>query len=52
MSTIKKVCQVNTVAAFNFFSQGWFFSVGYFAFTWTTEYGANFFKFLRTDPIT
>jgi len=52
MNNSKQVCQLNTVSVFNFFSQGWFFSVGYFAFAWKTEYGANFLKFLRVDPLT
>lgn len=41
---IQKVCKLNSGFWFSFSSRGYFFSVGYFAFTKTTEYAAAFWE--------
>lgn len=49
--TIQKVCKLNSGFWFCFSSRGYFFSVGYFAFTKTTEYAAAFVKNLNDGQI-
>jgi hypothetical protein len=51
MSEIVKVCKVHSGFWFSFYGQGYYFSVGYFAFTKTTEYLANFLKNLDDGQI-
>lgn len=46
MENIQKVCQIHNGSLFSFFSQGFYFSVGYFTFT-KTAYVTNLVKNLR-----
>ncbi len=46
MENMQKACHFYNGFSFRFFSQGFYFSVGYFAFT-KTAYMTNFLKNLR-----